>query len=71
MLALVRARVGIVVVPDSGKMMGISGVTYREFEDPNPVVAKLYVVWHPENRNPLVPAIAEIATSCGTLRVRG
>ena len=64
MLALVRARVGIAVVPGSAKMMGVSDVVYRDFDDPNPIVAKLYVVWHPQTQNPLVPTIADIAVSC-------
>jgi DNA-binding transcriptional LysR family regulator len=66
MLALVRARVGIAVVPASATMMGVSDVVYRDFDDPHAIVAKLYVVWHPETQNPLVPTLAELAVSCGS-----
>jgi DNA-binding transcriptional LysR family regulator len=67
-LALVRAGTGLAVVPESARMMAMRGLTYREFDDANPVMAELFVVWNRENYNPLVPIIAQIATSAGELR---
>ena len=66
-VALVRAGAGLAVVPESARMMEMRGVEYRAFDDPEPVMSELFVVWHPENSNPLVPAIAEIATAIRSL----
>jgi len=68
-LALVRAGVGIAVVPAGARLMEMSGVEFREFSDRQVLTAELLVVWHPETRNPLVPVIAEIAQQCGSLTV--
>lgn len=66
-LALVRAGVGVAVVPAGARLMEMSGIEYREFSDRQVLTAELLVVWHPETRNPLVPAIAEVARSCSSL----
>lgn len=66
-LSLVRAGVGIAVVPASAMIMAFSDVEFREFGDRNVVTAELLVVWHAENRNPLVPTIADVALACGNV----
>lgn len=64
-LSLVRAGTGVAVVPKSAKVMAFSDVVYREFNDKNSTDCQLFVVWHADNQNPLVPLIANIATLCG------
>jgi DNA-binding transcriptional LysR family regulator len=66
-LSLVRAGVGIAVVPASAMIMNFSDVEFREFGDRNVLTAELLAVWHHENRNPLVPTIAEIALASGNV----
>lgn len=66
-LALVRAGVGLAVVPASAAKLNMFGVAYREFNDPQPATAELMVVWRADNRNPVVPAIAEEARACAEL----
>jgi DNA-binding transcriptional LysR family regulator len=62
-LSLVRARVGAAIVPDSARILEISNVEYREFSDESSPYAELLILWKEENRNPLVPAVVEIAES--------
>jgi DNA-binding transcriptional LysR family regulator len=62
-LSLVRAGMGLAVVPASARMMEISDIEYKEFPEHQIQTSELLVVWHQENRNPLVPEIAEIACS--------
>lgn len=65
-LALIHSGTGISVVPQSAEMLAIKGVVYRPIDDPSPVFSELYIVWHPENKNPLVPIIAELAYACSS-----
>jgi len=64
MLSLVGAGLGVAVVPASAKLLGISGVEYRDFSDLPALISELLVVWHSEDRNPLVGAISRIAGAC-------
>ena len=64
-LSLVRSGTGLAVVPRSAQMISISGVVFREFEDPTSIVCELYSVWRGESLNPLVPLVADIASRCG------
>ncbi|HTJ57032.1 MAG TPA: LysR family transcriptional regulator [Devosiaceae bacterium] len=63
-LSLVRAGVGCAVVPASARQLGVSQVDYREFGAETPS-AELFLVWRKDNGNPLLPALAAIATSGG------
>lgn len=62
-LSLVRAGVGVAIVPESALILEISNVEYREFSDESSPYAELLILWREENRNPLVPAVVEIAQS--------
>jgi len=62
-LSLVRAGVGVAVVPKSADILDISGVEYREFSDQSSPYAELMIVWREASRNPLIPAVVEIAGS--------
>lgn len=64
-LSLIRAGVGVGVVPASAQRLNLFGVAYREFDDARPpLTAELMVVWSPENRNPVVPPLIEAAIDC-------
>jgi DNA-binding transcriptional LysR family regulator len=62
-LSLVRAGVGVAVVPSSARILDISDVEYREFSDLASPYAELIIVWREANRNPLIPRFVEIAGS--------
>lgn len=66
-LALVRAGVGLAVVPASASKLNMFGVAYRDFNDLKPLTAELMVVWRPDNRNPVVPLITEEASACAAI----
>lgn len=60
-LSLVRAKVGVAIVPESARIMEISDVEYRDFSDQSSAYAELMILWRKDNQNPLVPALVEIA----------
>ena len=62
-LSLVRAEVGVAIVPESARIMEISDVEYREFSYQSTPYAELMMVWSKESQNPLVPAAVEVAKS--------
>jgi DNA-binding transcriptional LysR family regulator len=62
-LSLVRAGVGVAVVPKSAHILDISDVEYREFSDQSSPYAELMIVWRETNLNPLIPAVVDIAGS--------
>lgn len=67
MLALVRAGVGLAVVPASATRLRMSNVVFREFSDPSPLKAELMIVWHRDATNPVVPRIAAEAEACAAI----
>ena len=60
-LSLVRAGVGVAVVPASAKVLGTADVAYRRFSDERFAYAELCAVWREANHNPLAPLVVEIA----------
>lgn len=62
MLSLVRANVGVAIVPESARILDVAGVEYREFSDQTSPFAELLVVWRETNQNPLIPNVVEIAS---------
>lgn len=52
MLALVRAGVGIAVVPESAAALGLAGVTCRPIEDISSGAVELYAAWRRDSPNP-------------------
>lgn len=62
-LSLVRAKVGVAIVPESARIMEISDVEYRDFDEQSVAYAELMILWRKDNQNPLVPAVVEIAES--------
>lgn len=62
-LLLVRAGVGVAIVPESARILEIADIEYREFSDQSSPVAELLIVWRETNPNPLIPAVVKIAVS--------
>jgi DNA-binding transcriptional LysR family regulator len=60
-LALVRAGLGVALVPNSAKVLNISTVQYRDIEKGHAAYAKLSVVWNKDTDNPLVKSFVESA----------
>jgi DNA-binding transcriptional LysR family regulator len=60
-LALVRAGVGVALVPDAAEKLQFRGVALRPLTDAQQRAAELYFVWRDDNDNPLLPVIASIA----------
>lgn len=60
-LSLVRANVGVAVVPASARILDISDVEYREFSDQASPFAELMIVWRTSNQNPLIAPVVNIA----------
>jgi DNA-binding transcriptional LysR family regulator len=54
MLALVRARRGLALVPRSATAMGVQGVTYRPLTRADAPVVELHACWQPDTPNPAV-----------------
>ncbi|PCJ94667.1 MAG: LysR family transcriptional regulator [Hyphomicrobiales bacterium] len=61
MLSLVRAGVGVAVVPESARILDVADVEYREFADQSSPYAELFIVWRETNQNPLIPIVVDIA----------
>lgn len=60
-LSLVRAGVGVAVVPASAQFLGTADVEYRRFSEERFAFAELCAVWRGANRNPLAPLVVGIA----------
>ncbi|MGO4125278.1 LysR substrate-binding domain-containing protein [Inquilinus sp. YAF38] len=60
-LALVRAGLGISIVPEAALHLYSRGVVLRPLDLASPRSAELYIAWRQDNDNPLLPAILEIA----------
>lgn len=69
-LSLIRAGVGIGVVPASARRLNLFGVAYRDLDDPRPLTAELMVVWSPDNHNPVVPQLINEAIACAGVWVQ-
>ncbi len=60
-MALVHAGIGVSIVPGSARLFNFSNVVLRPIADPQPRPLELFMVWRPDNLNPLVPQMAELA----------
>lgn len=59
-LSLVRAKVGVAIVPASARILDVADVEYREFSDQTSPYAELLIVWREANQNPLIPSLVDI-----------
>lgn len=62
-LSLVRAGIGVAVVPSSARVLEMSDIVYREIVDGAVPQAVLNVVWRRSNSNPLIPLFADVAVN--------
>lgn len=62
-LALVRAGLGVSIVPEAALHLYSRGVVLRPLDLASPRSAELYIAWRQDNDNPLLPAILDIARS--------
>ncbi|MGO1079242.1 LysR substrate-binding domain-containing protein, partial [Inquilinus sp. CA228] len=60
-LALVRAGLGVSIVPEAAQYLYSRGVVLRPLDLAAPRSAELYIAWRQDNDNPLLPAILDIA----------
>lgn len=62
-LALVRAGLGLAIVPSSAASLNFSGVTLRPLRLADPAPVELYLAWRRDHANPLIHSIIEIAST--------
>lgn len=66
-IGLVRAGLGVAIVPASARHVSVRGVTFRELDDAA-AFADMYMAWHPQHRNPALAAFLQFASGhFGTL----
>lgn len=61
-VGLVRAGLGIAIVPASAQHFNVRGVAFRELADAS-AFADLYMAWRPDHRNPALDALLGFASS--------
>jgi DNA-binding transcriptional LysR family regulator len=59
MLALVRARRGFALVPQSAMAMSVAGVAYRQLSKVDAPVVSLHACWNPDSTNPVLRRIVD------------
>jgi DNA-binding transcriptional LysR family regulator len=66
MVALVRAGLGLAIVPEAAANLRFSGVVMKPLQLPvqNPV--ELFMVWRRDNDNPLIASLLDIVASLPT-----
>jgi len=60
-LALVRAGVGMALVPQSAAALRYEGVVFKRLQLRRPAHVELYLVWRRDNPDPLVEHVVELA----------
>ncbi|HEY1858442.1 LysR substrate-binding domain-containing protein [Acidocella sp.] len=60
-LALVRAGLGLAIVPRAAAMLHYHDVHLKPLSDPSPALAELFMVWRRDNESPLLPVLVDIA----------
>jgi DNA-binding transcriptional LysR family regulator len=64
-LALVRAGLGLAIVPAAASSLRFDGVCLRPLALPDPALVELFLVWRRDHGHPLVPRLVEIARALG------
>jgi DNA-binding transcriptional LysR family regulator len=60
-LAMVRAGLGLAIVPEAAASLNFRGVKLRPLRLRAPALVELFLVWRREHENPLLPSLIEIA----------
>jgi DNA-binding transcriptional LysR family regulator len=58
---MVRAGLGVAIVPEAAAGLNFSGVQLRPLRLPAPAPVELFLVWRRDDENPLLPSLIEIA----------
>ncbi|SHM06520.1 transcriptional regulator, LysR family [Bradyrhizobium lablabi] len=69
-LAMVRAGLGLAVVPEAAASLNFRGVTLRPLRLRAPALVELFLVWRREHENPLLPSLIEIAGGLASAHTR-
>ncbi|MFN5457160.1 LysR substrate-binding domain-containing protein, partial [Bradyrhizobium sp.] len=67
-LAMVRAGLGLAIVPEAAASLKIADVKLRPLKLRNPTPAELFLVWRRDHDNPLLPALIAIAGGLAALQ---
>jgi DNA-binding transcriptional LysR family regulator len=66
-LAMVRAGLGIAIVPEAAASLRIADVRLRPLKLRSAAPVELFIVWRREHENPMLPALIDIAGSLAAL----
>jgi DNA-binding transcriptional LysR family regulator len=71
-LAMVRAGLGLAIVPAAAAGLNFSGVQLRPLRlgAPEPAPVELFMVWRRDDENPLLPSLIEIAGGLASAHTR-
>jgi DNA-binding transcriptional LysR family regulator len=69
-LAMVRAGLGLAIVPEAAAGLNFSGVQLRPLQLDTPAPVELFLVWRRDDENPLLPSLIEIAGSLASPNTR-
>jgi DNA-binding transcriptional LysR family regulator len=69
-LAMVRAGLGVAIVPAAAASFEIANVRLRPLKLPARTSVELFLVWRREHENPLLPALVEIASGLAAVDKR-
>lgn len=67
-LSMVRAGLGVAIVPEAANSLKIADVKLRPLKLRNATPVELFMVWRREHDNPLLPSLVEIAGGLATLQ---
>ena len=67
-LAMVRAGLGVAIVPEAATSLRIADVKLRPLKLRNATPVELFMVWRRDHDNPLLPALVDIAGNIAALQ---
>ena len=67
-LSMVRAGLGLAIVPEAATSLRIADVKLRPLKLRNTTPVELFLVWRRDHENPLLPSLVEIAGHLAGLR---
>lgn len=70
-LAMVRAGLGVAIVPEAAASLKIAEVKLKPLKLRSPVPVELFMVWRRDHENQLLPSLIEIATEIAAPHLRG
>jgi DNA-binding transcriptional LysR family regulator len=69
-LAMVRAGLGLAIVPEAAAGLNFSGVQLRPLRLRGPAPVELFLVWRRADENPLLPSLIDIAGSLAPAHIQ-